>query len=86
MDLYYMKKCLHLGLIIGPWVALFVLQLRLQQQEMKVNLTMIVQPLELPPMYIITPTFPRPVQIAELTRLGYVFKVRTTLFMNIVQP
>ena len=30
---------------------------------------------EKPPIYIITPTWPRPVQIAELTRLGYVLKV-----------
>ena len=28
-----------------------------------------------PTIYIITPTWPRPVQIAELTRLGYVLKV-----------
>ena len=28
-----------------------------------------------PPLYIITPTWPRPVQLAELTRLGYVLKV-----------
>lgn len=32
----------------------------------------------LPPIYIITPTWPRPVQIAELTRLGYVLKVNKT--------
>ncbi len=28
-----------------------------------------------PPLYIITPTWPRPVQIPELTRLGYTLKV-----------
>ena len=29
-----------------------------------------------PPLYIITPTYPRPVQIAELTRLAYLLQVR----------
>ena len=28
-----------------------------------------------PPLYIITPTWARPVQISELTRLGYALKV-----------
>ena len=28
-----------------------------------------------PPLYIITPTWARPVQISELTRLGYTLKV-----------
>ena len=32
---------------------------------------------EKPPLYIITPTYPRPVQIAELTRLAYVLQVRS---------
>lgn len=27
------------------------------------------------PLYIITPTYPRPVQIAELTRLAYVLQM-----------
>lgn len=31
--------------------------------------------LDLPPLYLITPTWPRPVQMAELTRLGYLLKV-----------
>ena len=30
---------------------------------------------DVPPLYLITPTWPRPVQIAELTRLGYLLKV-----------
>ena len=29
-----------------------------------------------PPLYIITPTYPRPVQLAELTRLAYLLQVR----------
>ena len=28
-----------------------------------------------PPIYVITPTYPRPVQLAELTRLAYVLQV-----------
>ena len=34
-----------------------------------------ILPIRKPPLYIITPTWPRPVQIPELTRLGYVLKV-----------
>ena len=34
-----------------------------------------------PTIYIITPTWPRPVQIAELTRLGYVLKVSYSCYI-----
>ena len=36
-----------------------------------------------PTIYIITPTWPRPVQIAELTRLGYVLKVSYFFFVPV---
>ena len=37
---------------------------------------------EKPPIYLITPTWPRPVQIAELTRLGYVLKVSSNAIFD----
>lgn len=40
---------------------------------------------DLPPLYLITPTWPRPVQIAELTRLGYLLKNVENLFWIVAE-
>lgn len=41
--------------------------------------------LPLPPLYIITPTFRRPEQLAELTRLGYTLKHVPNLLWLVIE-
>lgn len=38
-----------------------------------------------PPLYIITPTYRRPEQLAELTRLGYTLKHVNNLFWLVIE-
>jgi hypothetical protein len=38
-----------------------------------------------PPLYIITPTYRRPEQLAELTRLGYTLKHIANLFWLVIE-
>jgi Glycosyltransferase family 43 len=38
-----------------------------------------------PPLYIITPTYRRPEQLAELTRLGYCLKHVQNLFWLVIE-
>lgn len=38
-----------------------------------------------PPLYIITPTYRRPEQIAEITRLGYTLKHVPNLFWLVIE-
>lgn len=39
----------------------------------------------LPPLYIITPTYRRPEQIAEITRLGYTLKHVPNLYWLVIE-
>lgn len=39
----------------------------------------------LPPLYIITPTHPRPEQIPEITRLGYTLKHVPNLYWLVIE-
>lgn len=39
----------------------------------------------LPPLYLITPTYRRPEQLAELTRLGYLLKNIANLYWLVVE-
>lgn len=46
---------------------------------------LLVQPVQLPPLYIITPTFRRPEQLAEITRLGYTLKHIPNIFWLVIE-
>lgn len=39
----------------------------------------------LPPLYLITPTYRRPEQLAELTRMGYLLKNIANLYWLVVE-
>lgn len=39
----------------------------------------------MPPLYIITPTYRRPEQLAEITRLGYTLKHVPNLFWLVIE-
>lgn len=41
--------------------------------------------ISVPPLYIITPTYKRPEQVAEITRLGYTLKHVPNLFWLVIE-